>query len=126
MSETKPFKLYYDAELAERLGGMLTAVYPAFDTASFVAFVVPKLDALEFKGRIACFAEGLHLHLPEDYPTAVGVLSQILGVPMADEEGMFNDGYHLWPVAYFVEAYGVEHFDESMKAMYAITQRHTA
>ena len=43
MSESQPFKNYYNEELAWRLGRMITQVYPAFPVSAFVAQVRPQL-----------------------------------------------------------------------------------
>lgn len=51
---------------------------------------------------------------------------KILGPENKTEEGMFTNGYFLMPVAYFVEKYGLNHFDISCHAMYEITKRHTS
>jgi 3-methyladenine DNA glycosylase AlkC len=54
------------------------------------------------------------------------ILLKILGPENKTEEGMFTNGYFLMPVAYFVERYGLDHFDLSLHAMYEITKRHTS
>lgn len=126
MSELQPFKNYYNEEMAWRLGGMVAQVYPAFDTGGFVAQVRPQLPPLELKERVAVFSQALHDHLPADYPQAVEILLAILGPTLHEEEGMFNDGWYMMPLAHFVEVYGLEHFDISVRAMKEITQRHSS
>jgi 3-methyladenine DNA glycosylase AlkC len=125
--EPQPFKLHFGPQLVQDLAARISAVYSGFPAAAFVARVTPQLDSLELKGRVAAIAAGLRDHLPPAYPEAVAILVAILGPPIgAEEEGMFDDGWHLMPVAAFVEHYGLEHLDESLAAMHAITQRHTA
>jgi len=125
-AEPQPFKAYVGPPLVKDLAQRLLAVHPAFPAAAFIAEVTPQLDPLELKGRVAVIAAGLRRHLPPDYPEAVGLLLAILGPPHTEAEGMFTDGWFLMPVAAFVEHYGLEHLDESLQAMHAITQRHTA
>jgi 3-methyladenine DNA glycosylase AlkC len=125
-AEPQPFKSFVGPSLVEDLAQRLRAVHPAFPAAAFIAEVTPQLDPLELKGRIAVIAAGLRRHLPPDYATAVRLLLALLDAPPAEAERMFADGWLLWPVAAFVEHYGLEHLDESLQAMYAITQRHTA
>lgn len=125
-AEPQPFKASVGPPLVEKLAQRLLAVYPAFPATQFIAEVTPQLAPLELKGRIAVIAAGLHRHLPPDYPTAMRLLLTLLDAPPAEVEGMFADGWLLWPIAAFVEHYGLEHLDESLQAMHAITQRHTA
>ena len=54
------------------------------------------------------------------------MLETSLGTELPDEGGMFNDGWHYWPIAHFIEVYGLEDFDAGVRAMYEITKRHTA
>lgn len=126
MSELQPFKNYYNEEMAWRLGGMVAQVYPAFDGEGFVAQVRPQLPPLELKERVAVFSQALHDHLPADYPQAVEILLAILGPALNEEEGMFNDGWYMMPLAHFVEVHGLEHFEVSVRAMKEITQRHSS
>jgi 3-methyladenine DNA glycosylase AlkC len=125
-AEPQPFKASVGPQLVEDLAQRLLAAYPAFPATQFIAEVTPQLEPLELKGRVAVIAAGLRRHLPPDYPTAMRLLLALLDAPPTEAEGMFGDGWLLWPVAAFVEHYGLEHLDESLQAMHAITQRHTA
>lgn len=126
MSELQPFKNYYNEEMAWRLGGMIAQVYPPFASEAFVAQVRPQLPPLELKERVAVFSQALRDHLPADYPQATAILLAILGPPLDEQEGMFNDGWFLMPLAHFVEVYGLDHFEVSVGAMKEITQRHSS
>lgn len=125
MAESTAFKHYFGAELAADLGRRIGAVYPAFPQQAFVAQVAPQLGPLELKARVAVITAGLRGHLPPDYPAAVAILLKTLGQPLAEQEGMFNDGWWVMPIATFVEHHGLEHPDESLVAIHTITQRHT-
>lgn len=120
------FKEYFGPPLAEDLARRIGAVAPAFPAAAFVAGVAPQLPPLELKGRVKLIAEGLRTHLPPSYPEAIAILIGILGPPLSESEGMFNDSWYLMPVTTFVELYGLDHLAASLDAMHAITQRHTA
>jgi 3-methyladenine DNA glycosylase AlkC len=126
VADNQPFKNYYGAALVQDLATKVLAVYPAFDSQTFIADVVPRLEPLELKARVSTIAEGLRRYLPPEYPEAVGMLLRILGPETPVEAGMFNAGWYLLPVAQFVEGYGLDHFDCSLEAMYEITKRHTA
>jgi len=126
MSETQAFKLYYNPELAQAMGEQVQRVYPPFDTAAFVAEIAAEVDGLEFKDRIALFSSALHHQLPSAFPEAWAILEPLLGDELVEEEGMFNEGFAMWPLAHFIEVYGLDDFDVAMGAMYQITKRHTA
>lgn len=126
MTETQPFKNYYNASLVSDLAAKVKAVYPAFDSAAFIREIAPGLEPLELKARISLIAEGLRKYLPPDYPEAVSILIMTLGPEIPVEAGMFNEGWFLMPIAQFVQDYGLDHFDCSLDAMYEITKRHTA
>lgn len=126
MSEQLKFKDYYDAKLALLLAEQIEAVYADFDSHNFVEFVRQRVEPLELKARVAMIAEGLQHYLPTNYPTAVQILLGILGDELTEAAGMFDAGYHLMPVAYFVEVYGLEHPAVSLNAIYEITKRFTS
>ncbi len=126
MSDLQPFKLYYNADLARDMGQRIQLSDPSFDVAGFVDDIAAQVDALEFKDRIALFSSALQRRLLDSFPAAWAILETLLDDELAAEEGMFSDGFGLWPIAHFIEAYGLDDFDASMEAMYEITKRHTA
>lgn len=126
MSTTVQLKHYFDGELAVRLSSMISPYYPDFPAEVFIESVIKKVEPLELKQRVAVITHQLRQALPSEYPVALDILLNILGPENQTEEGMFNNGYFLMPVAYFVEKYGLEHFEISMHAMYEITKRHTS
>lgn len=126
MTTNIALKHYFGLELAERLAGLITPHYPDFPAAHFIAAVDDKTGPLELKGRVSVIAEQLQRDLPSSYPESVRILLKIVGPENETEQGMFTNGYFLMPIAYFVEQYGLEHFDISMNALYEITKRHTA
>lgn len=126
MTATIPLKHYFGLELAERLAGLIQQHHSDFPADAFIAAVAEKTESLELKGRVAVIAEQLQRALPSSYPEAILILLKIVGPENETEQGMFTNGYFLMPVAYFVEKYGLEHFDISMNALYEITKRHTS
>ncbi len=126
MTESTLFKDYYNVGLAERMATRITAVYPAFAATAFVAQIAPQLDGQEMKARTLIFTHALRDHLPPHFPDAWAVLQATLDAELVGTEGVFNDGWHYWPIAQFIELYGLEHFDTAVTAMHEITKRHTA
>ncbi len=127
-TETEPrlLKDLFGPAMAEKLARLVRAAHPGFPAEAFVADVAPRLAPLELKGRVAALAAALRAHLPPAYPEALAILLKTLGPPLPGTEGVFEDGWFALPLATFVELYGLDHPDESLAAMHAITQRNTA
>ncbi|WP_010273185.1 DNA alkylation repair protein [Paenibacillus senegalensis] len=119
-------KYYFGKELAVRLSEEISVLEPDFPSQHFIQEVQSRVDGLELKARVAVIAEQLRRTLPKDYSAAVRLLLKLLGPENESEQGMFTNGYFLMPVAYFVERYGLDHFELSMHAIYEITKRHTS
>ncbi|OZU87017.1 hypothetical protein CIL03_18940 [Virgibacillus indicus] len=126
MSKYIPLKYYFDRELALRLADLTQSQYPSFAKKSFVDSVALEVENKELKARVEVISDKLKEHLPADYEESIAILLKILGPENKTEEGMFTKGYFLMPVACFVEKYGLDHFDLSLKAIYEITKRHTS
>ena len=86
----KQLKLWFDTDLATFLADKLLANGVNFDKVSFVSSVAEKLAYLELKDRVELMADALHSHLPDNYPTAVSHLINILGPKNAKETDMFK------------------------------------
>ncbi len=126
MAEPQPFKSYLNTELVKQLAEQIKLAYEDFPVEAFIAQASTGLEKLELKTRTAHIAAALRDHLPTDYSEAVNILIGILGPENESEKGVLGEWYFLMPIAYFVEAYGLQDFDVSMKAMYEITKRHTS
>ncbi|HAH51541.1 MAG TPA: 3-methyladenine DNA glycosylase [Balneola sp.] len=121
----KPLKLWFDKELAEQLSEKLLSVRSDFNSIPFLKKVNAGVDGLELKERVELIADELNTHLESDYPQQVEVLLQILGPENDEETGMFKKYFWIMPIAKFVEKYGLDHFDVSMRAIQEITKRNT-
>ncbi len=116
----KKMKDYFDAEAAKTLGDQL-----GIDGDEYAAYVVPRVGELEILDRVTVFAQALRDRLPEDYAEAVEGVVDKLGPELQEGEGYFNHGFHLWPVSRYIELYGLEHPDESLDAIEALTRAFT-
>lgn len=124
MSEQPLLKEVIGPALVAELAGRVARVYPAFDGAAFTARLAHELPPLPLKGRIAAVAAALRDGLPPAYPEALAILVASLGpAPEAEGPGMFTGMWYAWPIATFVERYGLAHPAESLAAMREITQR---
>lgn len=126
MTESQPLKNYFGIELAQHLADIIKPIYPSFQTDSFIVQIAQDVDLLELKDRVALIGTALYDHLPSDYLESLPIILKVLGPEMGEDDGMFVSGFQLMPIAYFVEVYGLDHYEESINALYEITKRFTA
>ena len=118
-------KDYYDLALAARLAEEIRAVDKNFDEKAFSGIIKKGIRGTELKERLNLYAEALYAGFNEDYPGSLKSLQRFLPRPLLSTEGMFNEGYHLYPVSQYIENYGLSHFDASVAFIYELTQRFT-
>lgn len=121
----KKLKLWFDKELAESLSDKIIAIDPGFSKKEFIQRIESEVDNLELKPRVECIADCLNEYLKGTYPEKVKCLMQILGPENEEETGMFLNYYWIMPIAKFVEKYGLNHFNISIKAIAEVTKRNT-
>ncbi len=122
----EPFKNQYGAEIPKRIASMIAVVHPAFPVAAFIKDALRGYEARELMDRGRHIASVLAAHLPTHFPTAARILVQSLDSKVEPVEGGSMASFLFLPHAIFVSQYGLDHFEESMVAQYAITQRFTA
>lgn len=115
----------FGEQLAVLLAKKIATVYKEFDAKGFVKDAKKQVVAKRYTQRVDVLADLLKQYLPEKYPEALGILLQILGPENPEETGMFTNFYWLMPVGKFVEKYGLDDFDLSIKAIEEITKRNT-
>ena len=96
-----------------------------FDKKSFLKEFKDRYEDLELKERLNLIAILLDKFLPGQYETKVSVLRTLLGEKLPYEEGMFTHCYHLYPVSQFVEKYGHQDLDSSLRFIEDLTMRFT-
>jgi 3-methyladenine DNA glycosylase AlkC len=122
----EPLKNQFGAEIPRKIATAIAAVSPHFPTAAFLAEALDGYENLDLMPRGWKIAEALYHHLPSAYEAAVEILLASLGPKLekTKESGMAPFLY--LPHTFFVAKYGLEHFEVSMTAQYALTQRFTA
>lgn len=121
----EPFKELVNAEGVRALAAEIATVHPSFDAAGFVADATPALPGLELKARTIHVADRLRAFLPNDWPTALGIVCAALPPPLPDATGV-SSLFRLWPALTLVERHGLAHPAESLAALPALTQRFSA
>lgn len=121
-AESKAFKHWFNRDAAKRLAQQFSGAWKAFDQTRFIRRATRGLTKLEFNARVRQFADALRETLPPDVPTALDILIRSLPAPNLDCENV-TDSWLQWPLGQFIADHGVDHFEESMRAMIELTQR---
>ena len=122
----KQLKLWFDTALVDMLTYKIHSIEPRFQTKSFKKELSTRnLNKLELKPRIELIADTLHSHLGDPFNRGVEILLQILGPENPNETGMFTEFYWTWPIAKYVEKYGISDPYRSLDAIEQITKRGT-
>lgn len=122
----EPLKNQYGADVPRAIATMISKVHTGFDHEGFVGDVLMGYDALELMPRGKKIAQTLRQHLPDDYTQAVAILLDSLDQPHGRDPGLSLGSFLYMPHTMFVAAYGLDHFELSMQAQHALTQRFTA
>jgi 3-methyladenine DNA glycosylase AlkC len=125
MSEDKGITQHFGANLAELLSEKIIKSFPKFDGMSYINAIRDKVIGLSYTQRIELHATELHNYLPKEYKDSVKILISILGDENLKETGMFKEYYWIMPIGKYVETYGLDSFEDSMKAIEEITKRNT-
>lgn len=108
------------------IAAMVRAVHPDFAHDDFLRDVLRGYGPLSLTARGQHVAAALHRHLPQDYPRAIEVLLASASQPHEHRASSGMAAFLYMPHMYFVAQHGLDHFEESMRAQHALTQRFTA
>jgi 3-methyladenine DNA glycosylase AlkC len=114
----EPLKNLYTRALIERLAHQLQGLSREFDRHTFVNDVFREpWHELELKARMRRVTLSLRQHLPDDFPATASLLSEC--------SRQFS-GFETMFFAEYVELFGLEHFEESMRALEIMTRYSSA
>ena len=114
----EPLKNVYSTALIKQLSVEVTKEYAEFDTTRFSELVLSNdWDNLELKQRMRRITETLGVCLPAEYARAIEILLPV-------SKCFSGLGHMFFPD--FVEVYGAEHFELSMKALAEFTSGSTS
>ena len=127
MSEKLLFKNILNPNLVEVMGRNVLSVSKEFDKKGFIAFANDGLDVLELKDRARHISFALHKAFSENYIVAIGALIESMSIPLTktDKIGKYQSFYFM-PFSEYIIRFGVDYFDQSMKANYELTKVYTA
>jgi 3-methyladenine DNA glycosylase AlkC len=121
-------KSFYDRRVIAAIGRDLGSVHRGFAVDEFVADCLDGLEELELMGRAWHIAGVMQRRLPENFAEAADVVVRSLPAEDAarDEWGGSMDSFRFLPHVLFVSKFGLQHFEESMRAFYELTKRFTS
>src|SRR5688572_30733780 len=105
---------------------MVRAVHPGFPSEAFLRDVLAGYGPLSLTARGQHVAKALRRHLPADYPRALQVLLASASQPHDHRASGGMAAFLYMPHLFFVAQHGLDHFEDSMRAQHALTQRFTA
>ena len=118
MDNDKAFKNLINEAVVKLILCVIKKVDKKFP-AHFLEQIIPQLKDLELKDRVLLVTKALAASFSKSYPENINVIKQVIK----------NDqlkGFQLWPFSEFISQFGLSHFDESMDAMYELTQKFTS
>jgi 3-methyladenine DNA glycosylase AlkC len=122
----EPLIAQYGPDVPQAIARMVKAVHPRFDADAFLHDVLSGYEALALMPRGKHIARALQRHLPAAYPQALGILLASAGQAHGRDPGLSLASFLFLPHTVFVAEFGLGHFELSMQAQHALTQRFTA
>lgn len=111
----------YSRTFYERLSGVLTTTVPGFDQPRFMAAIFDsEFVNKELKDRMKHTSRVLHGFLPADYAKRVELLTNIVNQLRAEHFG--EDSLVFMFLPDYIETYGIDYYEISIKALENITQ----
>jgi 3-methyladenine DNA glycosylase AlkC len=121
----EPLKNHFGSDVPVAISSMIAKVHPPFAVKKFTRDALVGYEPLSLTERGRHLARVLREHLPGDYPQAVDILVRASAQPSGRSVGSGMGGFLFMPHCFFVADYGLDHFEESMAAQHALTQRFT-
>ncbi len=117
----EPLKYLYSQSFVKGLTSVLKKHHPTLDEREFAKAVFDKSwDERELKQRMRHIANVLHVFLPKDFKKSSAILVKVIKVIGEDSTQGMNFGYMLFPD--FIEQYGIDDYETSIKAFEEITK----
>ncbi|MEM7181448.1 MAG: hypothetical protein AAF518_11090 [Spirochaetota bacterium] len=96
-----------------------------FPVDKYIKLYQKKYESLELKERLVCIADLLDEALAIPYAQQLKAFEPLLGKEWPNEDGMFGYGFHLYPIAQFVEIHALKDIPKSLDFIEELTKRFT-
>lgn len=114
-------KNIYSPAFYEKLSSVLAQSLPGFDKAKFISLINSDgFEHKELKARMRHTAVVLHHFMPQDFSKAVDALQTI--IKNLRKTGYGQDSLACMFLPDYVEVYGLDHYDDAIRALEYITQ----
>lgn len=120
----EPLKNLLSPAVSREIATAISRSYPSFNKRAFLKNIDDELDKLELKQRVVFIMQRLHETLPSEVPAALEILRNAIQQDETDKVGL--KGFKVWPLTTYVSVYGLDHWEDSMEALYSMTQVFTA
>ena len=117
VNDKNALKHKFNMNHLKRTGEAIQDIFPAFNQKTYLA-TFKTLEPLTMKERVRELSDVLHHLLPKSYPKALSIL-----LKASDSEKL--EGFDLWPMTDFIQTYGLNDLDISIKALKEITKLFT-
>ena len=118
MENPNAFKNLINDAVVKKIASGILKVHPDFNKRRFLKLLII-LPSLELKARVLLITTHLKTELPNNYVESLKILMKTMEIEDLR-------GFSLWPFSEYISQFGLDHFDESMRAMYIFTDRFTA
>ncbi len=122
----EPLVAQYGPDVPRAIARMVAAVHRRFDTDAFLHDALNGFEALALMPRGKHIARALQRHLPQDYAQALPIVLASAEQPHGRDPNLSLASFLYLPHTVFVAEFGLGHFELSMQAQHALTQRFTA
>jgi 3-methyladenine DNA glycosylase AlkC len=117
----EPLKLMYNSKFFEDVCPLIKEVVPGFPERPFIYFVFDnEWPDLELKQRTRRITNALGQFLPKNYPKAVEYVKALSRLLLTKCKGQSTYPYIFLPD--FIEVFGMDHFDVSMRGLEETTK----
>lgn len=111
----------YSYSFYERFAAALAPVLTSFDQQKFISMMLGEdFENKEWKDRMKHTTRIFHEFLPASYPEAIKLIEQLINKLRADQFG--EDSLVFMFLPDYIETYGLEDFETSVKALEFVTQ----
>jgi 3-methyladenine DNA glycosylase AlkC len=119
-------KHFFNERVVRLIASDLHRVYPVLRERGFIGECMKGLEELELTPRAWHIASVMREHLPQPFANAAEIIVKSLGPEHAGSEEFGMAPFRYLPHVFFVQKYGLEDFEPSMRAQYELTKRFTA
>lgn len=112
------FKNAFNGVLLQQMADSINHYFPPFNATAFLA-IDSLLADKEMKARVHLIRDALAAELPNNYPEALDILMSVLN------DNQFK-GFSVWPIAEFIQTYGINYPEISLNALTVVTQYFTS